>query len=480
MTAHRVTKAVCVPGMVALATDARRGSRRVRVMNNRLTRLCAFAEAAAFALLVCVALPAAGWAADQTPNAIVVVIDGARYAETFGADGQRNIPHIWNDLRPQGTIHTGFYNHGQTVTFGAHATMLTGNNSWISFPDWAIPELNRPATPTLFEYFRTATGADPTQAWLVANLGMTPLEAMTYSTHPGYGSAYGASWLLAPREDEDVIGEVVGLMDQYHPRLLLVNLHGVDRWAHTGRWARYIERIRNADNLVYLLWQKIQSDPFYVDQTTFIVTTDHGRHSRNFEGHGDCCTGCQHIMFLALGPQIRQGQELSAPRRYLENIGPTLGWLMGVPMPYVVDGEVMPELLTTPPAEVPAQYLPREGLEVSIATRDEWGVPRTVFRPGETVFLDGSVVSHADTEVMIYQQTERHRLCPDGEVCERNLYWIESPIFLAPGDSWSATYEATVASATPLGEWPISVEWRSVDAAGDLVHGTRIFTVTIE
>lgn len=42
----------------------------------------------------------------QTENVFVVVIDGARYSETFG-DNSSNlnhslIPHIWNDLRPLG------------------------------------------------------------------------------------------------------------------------------------------------------------------------------------------------------------------------------------------------------------------------------------------------------------------------------------------------------------------------------------------
>ena len=40
----------------------------------------------------------------QTQNMFVVVIDGARYSETFGNNSANLnhslIPHIWNDLRP--------------------------------------------------------------------------------------------------------------------------------------------------------------------------------------------------------------------------------------------------------------------------------------------------------------------------------------------------------------------------------------------
>jgi len=427
-------------------------------------------------------LPAQGWAAGETPNAIIVIIDGARYSETFGDPTHRNIPHIWNDLRPQGTIHTGFYNHGRTVTQGAHATMLTGNDTWLRSPGNLAAELCRPATPTLFEYLRSAIGAEATQAWMVANGGMPSLEAMTFSIHPLYGAQHGASWRPGPQwgDDEDVGQEVSDIMDEYHPRLLMVNLHGTDRWAHQGNWARYNERIRNADNLTYLLWQKIQSDPFYADQTTLFVTTDHGRHSYSFRDHGDGCTGCQHVFFLALGPEIGRGVEISAPRRYLEDIGPTLGWLMGVPVPYVVDGEVMTELLSVAPPEIPSPYLPTDGLEVTIAVRDESGLYRTDFWPGETVFFEISVASRAASEVLLYQATARGGVLPDGEVGEFGWYFGEPPTFLSPGDYWACTYSMQLPSYTPLGEWPGLVEFRGVDAEGALVHGAASLSITIE
>jgi hypothetical protein len=90
-------------------------------------------------------------------NVIIVVIDGARYTETFGDPLHRYIPNIWHRLRPKGTIHTNFYNRGETITLGSHVSMLTGNRSWLRWP--AEGEINRPPTPTLFEHYRATTGA---------------------------------------------------------------------------------------------------------------------------------------------------------------------------------------------------------------------------------------------------------------------------------------------------------------------------------
>jgi hypothetical protein len=50
------------------------------------------------------------------------MIDGARYDESFGA-GATNLPHIWNDLRPKGTVYTNFRNDGITKTCAGHSAV---------------------------------------------------------------------------------------------------------------------------------------------------------------------------------------------------------------------------------------------------------------------------------------------------------------------------------------------------------------------
>jgi hypothetical protein len=53
--------------------------------------------ALAFLSCICSSAPA------LVQNVIVVVMDGARYTGTFGA-GSACVPHLWNDLKPQGTL----------------------------------------------------------------------------------------------------------------------------------------------------------------------------------------------------------------------------------------------------------------------------------------------------------------------------------------------------------------------------------------
>ena len=82
----------------------------------------------------------------------------------------------------------------------------------------------------------------------------------------------------------------------------------MDHEGHSGDWESYTTAIHKADSIVGFLWEKLQADTFYQNSTTLFVTNDHGRHDDQhgeFSGHGCGCEGCRHIMFLALGPNVK-------------------------------------------------------------------------------------------------------------------------------------------------------------------------------
>ena len=258
-------------------------------------------------------------------NVIIVVIDGARYIETFGA-GETNIPNIWNNLKPLGTIYTNFYNNGITSTNPGHASIITGN--WETV---ANDGSQRPTNPTLFEYNRDQKQNGIQDNFLVA--GANKLAAITYSNHPEYGATKGASSVT-----NDYLGDLatydslVSVMDNYNPELILVNFKGVDIMGHTGIWQNYLDAIKMADSLVYLLWQKISNDTFYMNRTTLLVTNDHGRHDDShggFASHGCSCEGCRHIMLLGVGKSVIPNQVISETKLQID-IAPTCAELLSI------------------------------------------------------------------------------------------------------------------------------------------------------
>lgn len=261
-------------------------------------------------------------------NVVIVMIDGARYDESFGA-GAKYLPHIWNDLRPKGTIYTNFRNEGVTKTCPGHASVLTG--TWQDLPnDGSV----RPTAPTVFELFRKSTGLPERSCFVLS--GKPKLEMLSYGIDSTLGRAYGAAFRAAATlSDTATWREIRAVMDSSHPRLMIINFPDVDLNGHAKDWAGYLGALRGADSLTYLLWNMIESDGFYRQQTTMFVTNDHGRHDAahgGFQNHGDSCEGCRHIMLLGMGPGFQPGKVVEERCTQID-IAPTIAAILHFPFP---------------------------------------------------------------------------------------------------------------------------------------------------
>ena len=88
------------------------------------------------------------------------------------------------------------------------------------------------------------------------------------------------------------------------PRVLYVSLGETDDWAHEGRYDLYLDSAQRNDDYIRRLWETMQSIPQYRDNTTLIVTTDHGRGDGRGEwtSHSKKIPGCDVIWIAMLGP----------------------------------------------------------------------------------------------------------------------------------------------------------------------------------
>jgi hypothetical protein len=281
-----------------------------------------------------------------TNKLFVVSIDGLRGTEAFdAADPSDYIPVMWNELRPIGSLYRSFYHLGATWTTPGNHTIIDG--CWEMTPNSEGIRHFRPACPTMFEYYRYANPDVPkTKTWAV--VGKSNCDRSEYSWHPFYGESYGASIdrsVRSDREDEATWSAMQRVINHHHPELVFLHLGEVDHAGHL-QWGWYEEAIRDADRIVGDLWNLLQNDPFYRDQTTMLVTTDHGRHDDQhggFKSHGGICEGDKRLFLLAVGPDIVQGQEYTAFRQ-LVDVCPTVGELMGFDTPYAM-GDVLGEMI---------------------------------------------------------------------------------------------------------------------------------------
>ena len=62
----------------------------------------------------------------QTENVVIAIMDGTSWDVSYGDPEHRFVSRLWNELRPQGTLYTNFYNDDVTITKAGHSTITTG------------------------------------------------------------------------------------------------------------------------------------------------------------------------------------------------------------------------------------------------------------------------------------------------------------------------------------------------------------------
>jgi len=110
------------------------------------------------------------------------------------------------------------------------------------------------------------------------------------------------------------------------PRVLYVAYGETDDFAHDGRYDQVLMAAHRTDGFLRELWETIQADPTYRDNTVMLITTDHGRGSepletwrhhaskKSLDGYMEALAqyeegivGSEAVWIAALGPGIAAG-----------------------------------------------------------------------------------------------------------------------------------------------------------------------------
>jgi len=240
----------------------------------------------------------------KTKYVYILVIDGPRYTETYGEPTCKYSPILCDSLKNEGTFYAQFKNNGPTFTVPGHTAIVTGTYQRISNAGTALPK-----QPNIFQYFLKASGKDSTAAYVVASKGK--LDVLVNTSHKKWNNQYNGNGLGYGRDDKTFAKVTELVQSAQPPQLMLINLLAVDVYGHANNWDKYLESITQSDMYAAKLWQMIQENPVLRDQTTLLITNDHGRHSEGvrsgFVNHGCWCEGCRHISLLVLGPDTPKG-----------------------------------------------------------------------------------------------------------------------------------------------------------------------------
>ena len=277
----------------------------------------------------------------DTGKVMVVIIDGARYTETFGDPNHTYIPEMWA-LSQEGAMIDNFYNDSLTYTSRALPALWCGTWTEVRDTFYQGHQTQYSVKPSIWEYYRKQKNLPAEESYYV-------LEYVESLWLPSFDSSYGpAYWPVhysAGSSDDEVGANAEWILDNFHPHFIWVYFADVDGAGHSGDWESYTTAIHKADSLVGFLWEKLQADTFYQNSTTLFVTNDHGRHDDQhggFRGHGCGCEGCRHIMFLAIGPEIKNNF-VSTQYRRTPDLAVTVSEIFDVD-PTEATGEIMNEI----------------------------------------------------------------------------------------------------------------------------------------
>jgi len=282
----------------------------------------------------------------QTKNVFIIVMDGARYSETWGDQSHQYIPNMKNHLADKGIINTNFFNNGSTNTVPGHTALTTGNYQTINNGGNQTPDY-----PSIFQYWLKETNENSNAAWIITT--KDKLEVLANCEDPAWVNTFNPSTDCGVngintgyREDSVTFENTKDILTEYHPKLVLINFKEPDSSGHTGVWEDYLQGILDSDEYIYQLVKFINNDIIYSGTTTIFITNDHGRHldnvSSGFKSHGDDCLGCRHINFYATGPDFKKNIEIDIKREIID-IPITIAELLDFTLPNV-HGNVMDEL----------------------------------------------------------------------------------------------------------------------------------------
>lgn len=293
------------------------------------------------------------------PNIVLVTLDGFRWQELFeGTDSVLSksywhsdletrrsnlMPFFWSEISDNGQL-LGNRNLGSRVdcdnpywfSYPGYNEMLTG------FIDRKVKsnEMIDNRNMTVFEFISNQPGYENKVAAFATWKVFPNIFRENGSKIPVNAAADSATGEISEREKllnelqellpnrvtdrHDVFSAYYAMeyMKREHPKAVFIGLDETDAYAHGGMYEQYLHAAHRSDEIIKRLWDFIQSDPVYKNNTTLIITTDHGRgrwyrHDKmSWRSHGRLAFGSGEVWIAALGPNIDPKGESDVRGKY--------------------------------------------------------------------------------------------------------------------------------------------------------------------
>lgn len=336
-----------------------------------------------FAALFCFIVAAANSQHANNPrNIFIITTDGFRWQEVFnGADStlisdtrfvqdtgllkqqywsndlaerrKKLLPFFWNVIEASGSL-SGNRSYGNEVnvsnlykiSYPGYNEILTGYADKLFIPNLAIRNRNE----NVLEYLNRQAGyagkvvafsswnmlpfiLDEKRSHIPVNSGYEMLEDAGDNTNTMINNVQESVINKGnTRHDLLTYASAKNYIEKEHPKVVFLGMGETDEYAHKGRYDQYLQKAHQFDQMIAELWYYVQTDPFYKNNTTFIITTDHGRGSKTarWQNHGFWIRGSGQAWMAMIGQGIEPGGERKDKETvYQKQIASTIAVLLG-------------------------------------------------------------------------------------------------------------------------------------------------------
>lgn len=333
-------------------------------------------------LILLMALLAAGSAMaqqDNDPNIFIITTDGFRWQEVFnGADPalindpafvddtalirqlywdssvterrKKLMPFFWNVIARQGQLYGNRKLDNKVNVGNIYKISYPGYNELLTgYPDLK-PVLN---TPTLNSNISVLEYLNQQPAYKDKVVAFTSWYIFPFLLNSQRNPMLiNAGYKRLNEDSTDVTGLVQDTLDphthtrydmltyltardyirKHHPKVVFISFGETDDYAHQGRYDRYLQQAAEVDRMIGQLWYDLQTDPFYRNNTSLVISTDHGRGSRPgaWSRHNGLIRGSGDIWLALLGKGISAGGEMQTHEKIMQSqIAATIAMLAG-------------------------------------------------------------------------------------------------------------------------------------------------------
>ncbi len=126
---------------------------------------------------------------------------------------------------------------------------------------------------------------------------------------------YGVAEKEATRYDVLTFVTAMDYIRHQQPKVVYLSFGETDEFAHSGRYDQYLQSANQFDKMLLELWYMAQTTPGYRNNTSFIITTDHGRGKNTaaaWKVHGPFTPGSGEVWRAAIGPAVEPLGEITA------------------------------------------------------------------------------------------------------------------------------------------------------------------------